>query len=126
MKRGWAAGKCPARRRLTKGFELAEHAIEIGPQQPFGYQVMANIYLLKGEHDRAVAFAEKSADLCTQQLSGNLRGGLAVLLGRRCAAILGCFCPIKARQSALFGLDSWGRGRSPPFRLVGTTTPSPL
>jgi len=57
---GWQMSREEA---LTKCFELAEHAIEIGPQQPLGYQVMANIYLLKGEHDRAVALAEKSADL---------------------------------------------------------------
>ncbi len=57
---GWVVSREEA---LTKCFELAKHAIEIGPQQPLGYQVMANIYLLKGEHERAVALAEKSADL---------------------------------------------------------------
>jgi TolB-like protein/class 3 adenylate cyclase/Tfp pilus assembly protein PilF len=48
---------------LAKALELAEHAIEIDPKEPICYTVMADIYLIKGEHDRALAHAEKAVDL---------------------------------------------------------------
>jgi TolB-like protein/Tfp pilus assembly protein PilF len=48
---------------LAKALELAEHAIEIDPKEPICYTVIADIYLIKGEHDRALAHAEKAVDL---------------------------------------------------------------
>jgi TolB-like protein/Tfp pilus assembly protein PilF len=57
---GWQTSRKEA---LTKATKLAEHAMEIGPQRPTSYQTMAQIYLMKGEHDRAVTLAEKARDL---------------------------------------------------------------
>jgi TolB-like protein/Tfp pilus assembly protein PilF len=57
---GWVMSRKEA---LAKALELAEYATEIDPKEPFCYIHLADIYLIKGEHDRALAFAEKAVDL---------------------------------------------------------------
>ena len=57
---GWVMSRKEA---LAKALELAEHAMEIDPKEPFCYIHLADIYLIKGEHDRALAYAEKAVDL---------------------------------------------------------------
>jgi len=57
---GWIMSRKEA---LAKALELAEHAMEIDPKEPFCYIHLADIYLIKGEHDRALAHAEKAVDL---------------------------------------------------------------
>ncbi len=57
---GWVMSRKEA---LAKALEIAEHAMEIDPKEPFCYIHLADIYLIKGEHDRALAHAEKAVDL---------------------------------------------------------------
>ena len=57
---GWVMSRKEA---LAKALEIAEHAMEIDPKEPFCYIHLADIYLIKGEHDRALAYAEKAVDL---------------------------------------------------------------
>ncbi len=44
---------------IRKGIELAEQAIEMDPNDTLGYMQLGNLYQLKGDHDRAIAFAKR-------------------------------------------------------------------
>ncbi len=65
---GWQLSRDAA---LDKSSELAERAIELGPQVPNGYGAMANIALMRNEQDRAVALAEKGVDLAPNDFLTN-------------------------------------------------------
>ena len=67
----WGGWKLSRDEALKKATEFAEHAIEMDPQGPVGYQMMANISLLKNEHDRAVALAEQAVELAPNDFQTN-------------------------------------------------------
>lgn len=68
MMGGWGISRDEA---LQKAIKFAEHAVEVDPQDPVGYQFLANCMSLKGEHDRAVDFAEKAVDLAPSDFQAN-------------------------------------------------------
>ena len=48
---------------IRKGIELAEQAIEMGPNETLGYMQLGNLYQLKGNHDRAIKLREKAVKI---------------------------------------------------------------
>jgi adenylate cyclase len=48
---------------MRKGFELAEKAVELEPEEPGEYQKLAMLNLSWGDYDSAIAFREKALKL---------------------------------------------------------------
>jgi adenylate cyclase len=48
---------------MRKGFELADKAIELEPEEPGGYQMLGMLNLSKGNYDKAIAFRMKALKL---------------------------------------------------------------
>jgi adenylate cyclase len=48
---------------MGKGFELAEKAVELEPEEPGGYQMLGMLNLSKGDYGTAIAFREKALKL---------------------------------------------------------------
>jgi adenylate cyclase len=48
---------------MRKGFELAEKAVELEPEEPGGYQMLGMLNLSKGDYNSAIAFREHALKL---------------------------------------------------------------
>jgi tetratricopeptide (TPR) repeat protein len=48
---------------MRKGFELAEKAVELEPEEPGEYQVLGMLNMSRGDYDSAIAFREKALKL---------------------------------------------------------------
>jgi len=57
---GWSASP---REDLEKAFELAQKAISVDDRFPLSYMALANVYIMQGKHDDAVAAAKTAASL---------------------------------------------------------------
>tara|TARA_B100000315_G_C14271918_1_gene449063 strand:- start:135 stop:683 length:549 start_codon:yes stop_codon:yes gene_type:complete len=60
--------------------ELARKAIDLDPMDPLGYQILGNLYFVRGEYSEAIALKEKALELAPNAFTAMV--GLASLLYR--------------------------------------------
>ena len=76
-RRGWSKSK---EESVRTGMELARKAIDLDPMDPLGYQILGNLYFVRGEYSEAIALKEKALELAPNAFTAMV--GLASLLYR--------------------------------------------
>jgi adenylate cyclase len=76
-RRGWSASK---EESVQTGIELARKAIDLDPMDPLGYQILGNLYFIRGDYSEAIALKEKALELAPNSFPAMV--GLASLLYR--------------------------------------------
>ncbi len=76
LRRGWSTSKEDDRRR---GIELAQEAISMDPDDPFGYMQLGNLYIERGDVNEGIVLREKAVEIAPNDFYALV--GLAWQLG---------------------------------------------
>ena len=73
---GWTLSRDEA---LEKAFEYAQHAVDVDPNDPSGYQYLGSCMSLKGNYDQAISYCKKAVDLAPNDFQANGHLGMTLM-----------------------------------------------